>query len=321
MSDSSITQRLQFLPISVFATVMGMSGLTIAWEKTQQIHGFKGVAELLLAVTLALFILLAFTYARKYLLHKEEVIKEFHHPVRLSFFPTISISLILLSIASFSLDQNFSLVLWGCGSVLHLIFTIYIMNAWIGHEHFKIQHMNPAWFIPVVGNMLVPIVGVEHGFSEISWFFFSFAILYWLILLTIVSYRIIFHDPLPGKLLPTFFILIAPPAVGLIAYWKLNGHVDNFAHILYYSGLFTTLLLFSQIHNFARLKFFLSWWAYSFPLAAITIASYVMYQDLQLNSFLWLARALLIILSVVIAGLILLTIKAIRQGEICIPEE
>lgn len=40
-------------------------------------------------------------------------------------------------------------------------------------------------------------------------------------------------------------------------------------------GLFLTLLLFTQIGRFARLQFALSWWAYSFPLAAITIASFV----------------------------------------------
>jgi tellurite resistance protein len=32
-------------------------------------------------------------------------------------------------------------------------------------------------------------------------------------LLTLVFNRIIFHDPLPGKLQPTLVILIAPPAV------------------------------------------------------------------------------------------------------------
>jgi hypothetical protein len=32
-----------------------------------------------------------------------------------------------------------------------------------------------------------------------------------------------------------------------------------------FSGLFLTLLLFTQVDRFAKLKFFLSWWAYSFP--------------------------------------------------------
>jgi tellurite resistance protein len=244
-----------------------------------------------------------------------------HHPVRLSFFPTISISLILLSIASYTIDQSVSQVLWWCGSALHLLFTLYVLNAWISHEHFQIQHMNPAWFIPVVGNVLVPIVGVEHGYFEISWFYFSIGMLCWVVLLTIVLYRIFFHSPLPGKLLPTLFILIAPPAVGFIAYWKLTGEIDAFARVLYYSGLFTTMLLLVQLRRFTRLKFFLSWWAYSFPLAAITIATFVMYQSLGFVQLMWLGNILLACLSLVIIMLVGYTAMAVRRGEICMPEE
>ena len=105
--------------------------------------------------------------------------------------------------------------------------------------------MNPSWFIPIVGNILVPIAGVPLGYTDISWFFFSIGIVFWPVLLTIIFYRIIFHPALPGKLIPTFFILIAPPAVGFLSYMKLTGEMDNFARILYFSGLFFTLLVFA----------------------------------------------------------------------------
>lgn len=57
------------------------------------------------------------------------------------------------------------------------------------------------------------------------------------------------------------------------------GELDTFARILYFSGLFLTMLLFSQARCFLKLRFSLSWWAYSFPLAAISIASMAMYQQ------------------------------------------
>ena len=76
-------------------------------------------------------------------------------------------------------------VLWVLGSSLHLLLTLYIMGVWIHHEHFEIHHINPAWFIPMVGNVLVPIAGVPLGFVEISWFLFSIGILFWLILFAI----------------------------------------------------------------------------------------------------------------------------------------
>ena len=66
------------------------------------------------------------------------------------------------------------------------------------------------------------------------------------ILLTIIFYRVLFHHPIDERLMPTLFILIAPPAVGFIAYTRLTGgELDTFARVLYYSGLFLTLLLFT----------------------------------------------------------------------------
>lgn len=313
--------RLQFMPISAFATVMGLSGFTIAWEKAQALFGFSGVAGTALTLTVVLFSLLLLFYGSKIALHRAEVMKELYHPVRLSFFPTISISLVLLSIATLEIHHGLSEVLWLGGSALHLLFTLYVLGAWINHEHFQIQHMNPAWFIPVVGNILVPIAGVSHDYVELSWFFFSIGLLFWLVLLTIVFYRIIFHAPLPGKLVPTLFILIAPPAVGFIAYVKLTGGIDVFARLLYYSGLFITLLLFTQVHRFARLKFFLSWWAYSFPLAAITIATLVMYQQLGHRVLLGMGVALLAVLTAVIGILVLRTAIAVMRHEICVAED
>jgi tellurite resistance protein len=185
---------------------------------------------------------------------------------------------------------------------------------------FEIVHLNPAWFIPVVGNILVPIAGVSHAPAEVSWFFFSIGLLFWPVLLTIIFYRVIFHGSLPDRLLPTLFILIAPPAVGFLSYVRLTGGLDMLALLFYYSALFFTLLLLAQLAWFARLKFFLSWWAYSFPLAAITVATFVMYEQSGKLLFARLASILLGVATVVIIGLFLRTALAVGRKEICVEE-
>ncbi len=316
------TSRLANFPISFFAVVMGLSGLSIAWESAELT--FKLPFRLdgaLIPFTALVFIALLALYLTKLIHYPDEVIKELNHPVKLNFFPAISISLILLAIATLKLLPGLSLILWGVGTLLHLAFTLYVMNVWIHHDKFEIHHINPAWFIPVVGNVLVPIAGTAHGYMEISWFFFSIGILFWLLLFTIIFYRVLFHHPLPGKLMPTFFILIAPPAVGFISYVKLAGGLDNFARVLYYSGLFLTLLLLTQAPRFSRLQFFLSWWAYSFPLAAITIATLLMYRLHSTVSFAVIGWLLLSILTLVVTYLLYPTLKAIGDNKICLPED
>jgi len=313
--------RLAYLPVSFFSTVMGLSGLTIAWEKAQQVWAVDlPISVFLTVLSVLVFMILLGLYGAKLIKHPQHVLQELKHPVKLSFFPAISISLLLLSVAFSSISLEISRPLWLMGTSLHLLLTLYVMNSWMHHEHYQIQHINPAWFIPAVGNILVPVMGAPLGYLEVSWFFFSIGLVFWIILMTIVFNRVIFHEALPPMLTPTLFILIAPPAVGLIAYSRLTGGaLDPFANILYGIALFLTILLFSQAQRFLRLQFFLSWWAYSFPIAAITIASFVMYEKTQSSVYFWLANGLLVILSAVLLILIVRTVQAIIKHGICQP--
>ena len=321
-TTQEIDSRLAHMPISFFSVVMGMSGMTIAWEKAQQVFGtdLGFINALLVTITAIVFIALGVMYTRKIIKHPEQVSAELKHPVKLSFFPTISISFLLMSIAFMSVSPAIGKVLWAVGAMSHLGFVLYIISTWMHQGYFQVPHISPAWFIPAVGNVIVPIAGVQLGFVELSWFFFSIGMLFWVILMTIVFYRILFHDPIPARLLPTLFILIAPPAVGFVAYMQLNGELDAFARILYFSGLFLTLLLFTQAKRFINLPFFLSWWAYSFPIAAITIATMVMYQHTQKVGFMWLGGLLLVLVTFLVGLLLIRTGLAISNKEICAEE-
>ncbi len=299
---------------------MGLSGLTIAFEKAEHFLGIPQISPFLLGLTFVIFTGISLCFGYKILKHPEEVKEEIKNPIKLSFFPSFSISLILLATASFEFNTDLSKYLWLAGTALHLIFTLIVINTWIQKTNFTIKHINPSWFIPVVGNILVPVVGVAHFNPEISWFFFSVGLIFWLVLFTVIFYRIIFYEPIAEKLLPTFAILIAPPAVGMLAYFKLTGEVDNFAKVLYYFALFLTILILMQIKNFVKLKFFLSWWAYSFPIASITIASFVMFAETKESIFKLIGIGLFGLLIGVILILMYKTILAIKKNEICVKE-
>ena len=318
---SSTQNRLANFPISFFSMIMGLAGLTIAWQKAQHVFEVNlSIDPVLLVLTSSAFVALTLIYATKYMTSRKQVLNEFKNPIKLHFFPTISNSLLLISVAFLKIDPAISLPIWVVGSVIHLMFTLYTVNAWIHHEHFEVKHLNPAWFIPAVGNVLVPVTGMQLGFVEISWFFFSIGMLFWIILLTIIFNRVMFHNPMQEKLMPTLFILIAPPAVGFIAYMNLAGELDAFARVLYFAGLFLTLLMLVQIKRFAKLQFFLSWWAYSFPLAAITIASFHMFELTQKVAYQYIGGALLTLLTTVVAFLLYRTAIAVNNHKICVEE-
>jgi len=314
--------RLEHMPVSLFSAVMGLAGTTIAVQKAEHLWAWPGLASsALLIFTVLTFSLISLAYLAKFVMHRQHVVAEFKHPVRLSFFPTMSIGMLLLAIALMGHYPDVSMYLWSIGSAVQLVFTLAILSNWIHHEKFQVQHSNPAWFIPIVGNILVPIAGVPLGYQEVSWFYFSIGLVMWLPMLAVLLNRFFFHPMLPGKMLPTMFILIAPPAVGFIAWVKMhNGVVDDAARIFYYFALFTTLLLFFQAKHFVKLSFALPWWAYSFPLAAMSIASSVMLEKVGGSFFTMLVPVLLTILLVLVAMLIIRTAIAMLRGQICVPE-
>jgi tellurite resistance protein len=312
---------LVHFPVAIFSTVMGLAGLALAWMKAHQVAGApEAIGTVLCWLASGLYVFLLAVYALKLIRHPAAVVAERMHPVRLNFFPAISIGLILLAMTWADSAPVIAGRMWAVGALLHLAFTLVAMGSWIHQTHFDIKHANPAWFIPVVGNILVPIAGVRFAPAEVSWFFFSVGLVFWLVLMTIVFYRLFFHEPLPARLTPTLFILLAPPSVGFISYLALTDSLDAFARVLYYTALFLTLLLASNAVRFFRLPFFISAWAYSFPLAAMTIATFTMAQLTRLQFFQGLALVLLAVLSVVLATLVFKTLFAACRGQICVPE-
>jgi tellurite resistance protein len=201
-----------------------------------------------------------------------------------------------------------------------LVATVGVISVWIRHTRFEIQHFSPAWFIPVVGNLIVPVAGVEHAPADISWFFFAAGLVFGIVLFTILMYRLLFHSPLQERMLPTLFIVIAPPAVGAVSYFKLTGAFDSFARVLYFFAAFLLLLLVVHAAGFVRLKFFLSWWAYLFPIAALTIATTLLAKQTGSGFYEAVAAALWAGLTILMVIVAVRTLVAVRRREICVPE-
>ena len=166
-------ERIKHFPIPFFAVVMGLSGLAIAYQKAYHLFGFlKIVYEVLMFAAAIAFVAVSFFYLLKTFLYFEEAKADFLHPIRINFFAAASISLLLLSIAFYFYYPLTAMILWAFGTLAHLFMTFYVVSFWIRHN-FEITHTNPAWFIPIVGNVLVPVVGVDFLPKEVSLYFFS----------------------------------------------------------------------------------------------------------------------------------------------------
>jgi len=209
--------RLKYFPVMMFAVIMGLSGLSIAWLKAADWFGASPlVAQFLVWSDTAIFAGILVTYLLKWILYPKEVAHEFGHPVRINFFAALSISLLLMATIYLEVYRPAAFWLWSSGATLQLFFTLNTLRYWIGNN-LEIQHSNPAWFIPIVGNVIVPVAGTAFVGNDLLIFYFSIGIFFWIVMTAILFNRIIFHHQMAAKFTPTLFIFIAPPAVAMIA--------------------------------------------------------------------------------------------------------
>lgn len=313
---------IRYYPIILFASVMGFAGVTISFQLAEDLYNIGYFASTtMLVLTLLLFILNGTILIYRLVRYYGDVKKDFTHPVKMNFYGTVSISFLLLSVILIDLNNTVSLITWIAGALAQLGLTLLILSTLIWNVSFKITQFNPTWFIPIVGNIVVPLAGIHHASSTINWIFFSIGIIFTIIYLTIFVQRVFFHPPLPAMLTPSYFILLAPLGIGVVSYGQLTGEVDSFAYILYGLAFYLGLLFIFQWKRFIKLPFFLSWWAYLFPTAAVTNATIYMYQATGEDILMWIIPVQLVGLLVLSAFLFIKTIKVARSGILLLKED
>ena len=314
---------LEHLPVTLFASVMGLGGLSLAWRRAATVWGLpQWPALTLLVLATAVFLVVGVLYALKWARYPAAARAELRHPVRMTFAPTITISVLVLATAGQSVAPALASVLWWIGAVGHLAATVAVLSAWFSRPDIGPAAMTPAWFIPVVGNVITPLAAARLGSVELAWFAFGVGIVFWLGLLPLLLHRVLLHDPpLPAKLLPTLAIFIAPPAVAMLSWESLTGVTDGpVVRVLYAAAMFFVLLLLAQMPRLRRLPFALPAWAYTFPLAAASAAAITMAAARPQPAYDVVAVLLLGGTTLLVLAVAALTVRAAARHEICVPE-
>ncbi len=306
------------LPVNLFASVMGIAGLSLAWRQASQQFGATPlIAETIGILALAVFAALGAGYLAKVARHPDAVLNEYRHPVAGNFFGTITIAILLLSAVVAPYHQGVAQTLWTVGSVLTIALCFAIASRLLRGK-IDAAHAVPPWFIPGVATLDIAVTGGAMPMPwahELNLFALAVGTMIALLFFTMIMARMIHHDPLPAAMVPSMLILMAPFAVGFLAYTSFTQRVDAFAGLLFYFGLFIFLALAPKVFR-RGVPFATGWWAISFPLAALASAA------LKYATFapVWPIQAIAVILlgllSVAIAVLSFKTLRILFNGKL-----
>jgi tellurite resistance protein len=173
--------------------------------------------------------------------------------------------------------------------------------------------LTPGLFVPVVGNVLVPLAGVPLGFETWAAAQMGIGVFFWPVLVGLLLARLAQQGPWPERLLPSTAIFLAPPSVVGLSLAQF-GAPAGVLWALWGLAAFTLMWLAPLARRIAAQPFGVIHWSLSFPLAAFT----------GLTLRLWPSVVPGVVLlagtSVVIVGLAVATVRGLRDGRLLAPE-
>lgn len=319
---------LKFLSPVWFSLVMGLSGLSLAWQRATPAMGEVAgyIALVMGGLALALFLLIGGAFVLRLSRHPEAWAEDLRHPVRHAFVAALPISLLLLATCArglFGLLPGLT-ALWWLGSLAQLGVTLWVLARWwrpvsSGQGGLPWPVVTPALMLPVVGNVIAPLAGVALGQGDWAAAQFGIGLLFWPLVLALLLARIAVNGLWAERLLPASFILVAPPAVIGLAALQL-GAPTPLAWMSWGIALFTLLWAGTLLPRIAKLPLGLPHWGLSFPLAAFAALSLRLAELRGGGLMQALAVLALALASLVVWGLLMATWRGLRNGSLLAPE-
>ncbi len=151
MSDAVATtssgwRQLDYLPVSLFGSVMGLTVLSIAWRLARALYGVpQWLADGIGALAVIAFVLIAAGYAVKLVTAPNAAQAEFRHPIAGNMFGTFLISLLLLPAILAPVSLIVAQIMWVAGAVGMLVFAWIIVNHWMSDRQQVAHATRPGY--------------------------------------------------------------------------------------------------------------------------------------------------------------------------------
>src|SRR5699024_3758889 len=120
---------VQYFPITLFASVMGFAGLTIASKHAENIFAWSSwLWVLLLSVTSMLFIINGGILIYRLISFPSLVRSDLDQSSRIDSSVSVAISFLVLAVSYFEIYQHFPFILWCFGALLRISLTLTIIS-------------------------------------------------------------------------------------------------------------------------------------------------------------------------------------------------
>lgn len=313
--------RIAHLPFPLFSAPMGIGGLGLAWREATAHFGVPAFpGEALLSVAALIWVLLTLLHIWREIRHPRALFADLAHPARAAFAGAFTIGLMMISAMLIPTQPGAAFWAWTVAVSLHLLVALFTVRGLMLTPRHDPMSLMPPTLIPLVGMLLAPVFGVRLGLVMPSWLLFGIGMIFWLTVQPLLFQRIAAGPVFPEKLKPTLVIFLAPPSVAFLSLVALEGKVDWPALALFGYASFLAVVFLTILPRFLRAPLALSWWSYTFPAAAFTVALFTLVRAYPFPFADWLLWAQLAITSLLVLVVVLATLLGLANGKLLVSD-
>ena len=321
---------LKFLMPGWFSVVMGLCGLSLAWHRASGVLGgmADGIALVAGGLAALVFVVLLVASVVRASRYPAALAEDLKHPVRHAFVAALPVATLLVAAVGVALFGPHPLLnaLWWIGALAQLWATVWVLGRWLAPVTNASAGQTGLWpavtpvlLIAVVGNVVAPLAGLPLGNGTWSAVQMGIGTFFWPIVLGLILVRRIAHSPLPDRILPAWFITLAPPAVIGLVFTQFQAPQPVVLGI-WGIAVFQLLWLLPLVKRIASQPFGVAFWGLSFPMAAFAALTLRLAELNAGPGFETLGVLLLAMASIVVLWLGFATVRGLRDGSLLAPE-
>ena len=323
-----------------FASVMGTSVASLAAWLLFAGTPWQIVADVLHYLAIVMMVVLGLAGLARILMFPRRVFETMSHPVEGSFYATFPIAMLVMA-GQWSIrgiDPVCVGALWWTGTAGTFLASYIILFRLFTLDKLKLEMVTPAHFIPAVGLVVIPVAGAglaAHAEGLMREVYFGINMLglgagcfMYIGLLAMSMLRHFLRPGITGKMTPTLWVHLAPLGVIPLSLLSLLHAIGN-EGALTYGILVSTgfmgasiwwllLCIAMTVRNYVRgeLPFALSWWAFVFPVGALTVLAVRLSNLANLLLLSHLAQAFFGLLMLVWLAAAIGTVRGLVAGTI-----
>ena len=302
------------MPIRFAPAVMSLFGLALAWRNLAESVGWVDPIASILSIGAVLFGLVTLGSIVVHMTSRAAFLETIQHP-QLKILPAcLTVGLMLLSALLAPHLPTLARVLIWVAALGHLGLLAWLLNGWFAGS-IPLEQVTPVWFIPTVGNIVIPIGAIAAGEPMLAWVGFSIGLILWLALLPIVLFRLIHAAPLPPENEASQLVLVAPPAIGSVAWVTLTGGDQLILGVMLLSvASFLALTLLPMMTRVMLRSFSPANWSFGFPLAALASGLVLYAEALDLIGLAYAGLFVLVSVSLIVVWLLIASARILVKN-------